>query len=38
VKRLVLALMVDLFDLVLTSDGWKIIGIADTRSNEGCRG
>jgi len=29
---------VDLFDLVLTADGWKIIGIADTRSNEGCRG
>ncbi len=29
---------VDLFDLVLTGHGWKIIGIADTRSNEGCRG
>ena len=29
---------VDLFDLVLTGDGWKIIGVADTRSNEGCRG
>lgn len=29
---------VDLFDLVLTDDGWKIIGIADTRSSEGCRG
>jgi ketosteroid isomerase-like protein len=29
---------VDLFELVLTADGWRIIGIADTRSNEGCRG
>ena len=29
---------VDLFDLVRTSEGWKIIGIADTRSSEGCRG
>ena len=29
---------VDLFDLVRTADGWKIIGIADTRSTEGCRG
>ena len=29
---------VDLFDLVLTADGWKIISIADTRSTEGCRG
>lgn len=28
---------VDLFDLVRTADGWKIIGIADTRSTEGCR-
>lgn len=29
---------VDLFDLVQTPDGWKIIGIADTRSTVGCRG
>jgi ketosteroid isomerase-like protein len=29
---------VDLFDLVRTFDGWKIIGIADTRATEGCRG
>ena len=29
---------VDLFDLVRTPDGWKIIGVADTRATEGCRG
>ena len=29
---------VDLFSLVKTTAGWKLIGIADTRSTEGCRG
>jgi ketosteroid isomerase-like protein len=27
---------VDAFDLVRTADGWRIIGIADTRTTEGC--
>ena len=29
---------VDAFQLVMTVDGWRIIGIADTRTTEGCRG
>lgn len=29
---------VDAFQLVMTADGWRIIGIADTRTTEGCRG
>lgn len=28
---------VDLFDLVRTADGWRIIQVADTRRQEGCR-
>ncbi|MEQ9399243.1 MAG: nuclear transport factor 2 family protein [Longimicrobiales bacterium] len=27
----------DLFDLVRTADGWRIIQVADTRKQEGCR-
>ena len=29
---------VDAFQLVMTEGGWRIIGIADTRTTEGCRG